>query len=137
MPEIKKVVTDDDIGGGLAVVGGKLVVDVDGTTVVIEAGKLVAKQGVELHVTNVGADKDTGKFVITVSAADGSNSTTVETTLADLLALSKTADNLAVANDDGLYVGRAAVVSAAKAAADVEFQSLGGETLGYGFSTNQ
>lgn len=139
-----KVVTSADIGDGLKVEGGKLLVSVDGTSVKIEGGKLVATSQVDLRVTAIAADKETGKLKITVADADGGNTQTVETTLADLIALSKDADNLAEVKTDGIYVGKTAVKDAAKEvvpeeakkAATLEFQDLAGNTLGYAFETN-
>jgi len=139
-----KVVTDGDIGAGLKVEGGKLLVAVDGVSIKVVGNQLVATSQVDLHVTAIAADKETGKLKITVADAEGGNAQTVETTLADLLALSKTADNLAEVKADGLYVGKEAVKSVAtevvtaeaKKGATVEFQDLAGTTLGYAFETN-
>lgn len=139
-----KVVTERDIGDGLIIENGKLKANVDGATIVVEGGKLVAKipeAGVDLRVTAIKADKATGKLKVTVSDADGGNAQTVETTLADLIAISQEADNLAEAKDDGIYVGKAKVVEAVKdpktvkALAELlkgdELQGLDGTTIGY------
>lgn len=139
-----KVVTERDIGDGLIIENGKLKANVDGTTIVVEGGKLVAKipeAGVDLRVTAINADKATGKLKVTVSDAEGGNSQTVETTLADLIAISQEAGNLAEAKDDGIYVGKAKVVEAVKdpetvkALAELlkgdELQGLDGTTIGY------
>lgn len=139
-----KVVTERDIGDGLIIENGKLKVNVDGTTIVVEGGKLVAKipeAGVDLRVTAIKADKKTGKLKVTVADADGGNEQTVETTLADLVAISQEADNLAEAKDDGIYVGKAKVVEAikdpetVKALAELlkgdELQGLDGTSIGY------
>lgn len=146
MAKIIKVVTENDIGDGLIIENGKLKANVDGTTIVIEGGKLVAKipeAGVDLRVTAIKADKKTGKLKVTVADADadGGNEQTVETTLADLVAISQEADNLAEAKDDGIYVGKAKVVEAikdpetVKALAELlkgdELQGLDGTSIGY------
>lgn len=139
-----KVVTERDIGDGLIIENGKLKANVDGVTIVVEGGKLVAKipeAGVDLRVTAIKADKKTGKLKVTVADADGGNEQTVETTLADLVAISQEADNLAEAKDDGIYVGKAKVLEAikdpetVKALAELlkgnELQGLDGTTIGY------
>lgn len=139
-----KVVTERDIGDGLIIENGKLKANVDGTTIVVEGGKLVAKipeAGVDLRVTAIKADKKTGKLKVTVADADGGNEQIVETTLADLVAISQEADNLAEAKDDGIYVGKAKVVEAVKdpemvkALAELlkgnELQGLDGTSIGY------
>ena len=144
MAKIIKVVTENDIGDGLIIENGKLKANVDGTTIVIEGGKLVAKipeAGVDLRVTAIKADKKTGKLKVTVADADGGNEQTVETTLADLVAISQEADNIAEAKDDGIYVGKAKVVEAikdpetVKALAELlkgdELQGLDGTSIGY------
>ena len=138
MAKVVKVVTNQDIGKGLEIVANKLQVAIDNQSLVIEDGKLkaVAETTVDLRVTGIKADKADSKLKITVSDADGGNATTVETTLADLMLLSKEADNLAVAKDDGIHVAKADVVSAAKEVATVEFQDLAVNTLGYAFETN-
>lgn len=144
MAKIIKVVTENDIGDGLVIENGKLKANVDGVTIVVEGGKLVAKipeAGVDLRVTAIKADKKTGKLKVTVADAEGGNEQTVETTLADLVAISQEADNLAEAKDDGIYVGKAKVVEAikdpetVKALAELlkgdELQGLDGTSIGY------
>ena len=139
-----KVVTEGDVGAGLKAEGGKLLVAVDGVSIKVVGNQLVATSLVDLRITAIAADKETGKLKITVADAEGGNVQTVETTLADLLALSKEADNLAEVKTDGLYVGKAAVKAVAtevlsedaKKGATVEFQDLAGNTLGYAFETN-
>lgn len=144
MAKIIRVVTENDIGDGLIIDNGKLKANVDGVTIVVEGGKLVAKipeAGVDLRVTAIKADKKTGKLKVTVADAEGGNEQTVETTLADLVAISQEADNLAEAKDDGIYVGKAKVVEAikdpetVKALAELlkgdELQGLDGTTIGY------
>ena len=139
-----KVVTDGDIGAGLKVEGGKLLVAVDGVSIKVVGNQLVATTQVDLRITAIAADKETGKLKITVADAEGGNVQTVETTLADLIALSKDADNLAEVKTDGIYVGKTSVKEAAKEvvaeeakkAATLEFQDLAGNTLGYAFETN-
>lgn len=139
-----KVVTERDIGDGLIIENGKLKADVDGTTIVVEGGKLVAKipeAGVDLRITKIKGDKATGKLKITVDDGAGGHEQTVETTLAELIAISQEADNLAEAKDDGIFVGKAKVVEAikdpetVKAIAELlkgdELQGLDGTTIGY------
>ena len=137
-----KVVTDGDIGAGLAVLENKLQVAFDNETIVVEDGKLVAKAKADLRLTDMTATD--GNLTVTVTDGQGGNTTTIQTTLASLLALSAEADNLAEKKADGIYVGKAAVKEAAKEvvadeakkAATVEFQDLAGNTLGYAFETN-
>lgn len=137
-----KVVTDSDIGAGLAVIENKLQVALDNETIVIEGGKLVAKAKADLRVTGMNATD--GNLTVTITDGQGGNATTIQTTLASLLALSAEADNLAEKKADGIYVGKTAVKEAAKEvvadeakkAATVEFQDLAGNTLGYAFETN-
>lgn len=139
-----KVVTEGDVGAGLKVEGGKLLVAVDGVSIKVVGNQLVATSQVDLRITAIAADKETGKLKITVADAEGGNTQTVETTLADLIALSKEADNLAEVKTDGIYVGKTAIKNAAKEvvpeeakkAATLEFQDLAGNTLGYAFETN-
>lgn len=126
---VQKVVTDADIGKGLKIEDNKLIVEVDGRTIKIVGNQLVAEAQVDLRVTALTAEDN--KLKVTVADAEGGNAQTVETTLAKLLALSKDADNLAEAKEDGLYVGKAKVIEVAKEAATVELQSLGGTTLGF------
>lgn len=137
-----KVVTDSDIGAGLAVLENKLQVAFDNETIVVENGKLVAKAKADLRLTDMTATD--GSLTVTVTDGQGGNTTTIQTTLVSLLALSAEADNLAGKKADGIYVGKAAVKEAAKEvvadeakkAATVEFQDLAGNTLGYAFETN-
>ena len=139
-----KVVTDGDIGAGLKVEYGKLSVNVDGVSIKVIGNQLVATSQVDLRVTAIAADKHTGKLKVTVSDAEGGNVQIVETTLTDLIALSKVYDNLAEVKADGIYVGKEAVkevakevvTAEAKKGATVEFQDLAGYTLGYAFETN-
>lgn len=126
---VQKVVTDADIGKGLKIEDNKLIVEVDGRTIKIVGNQLVAEAQVDLRVTALTAEDN--KLKVTVADAEGGNAQTVETTLAKLLALSKDANNLAEAKEDGLYVGKAKVIEVAKEAATVELQSLGGTTLGF------
>lgn len=130
-----KVVTDSDIGLGLKIEGAKLVAAVDNKTIKVVDGVLTATEQVELHVTAIAANKDTGTFTVTVADSEGGNATTLEASLADLVAISKEEGNLAVAKDDGIFVGKAEVKVAVKEDATVEFQSLAGTTLGYAFET--
>lgn len=137
-----KVVTDSDIGAGLAVIENKLQVALDNETIVIEGGKLVAKAKADLRVTGMNAAD--GNLTVTITDGQGGNATTIQTTLASLLALSAEAGNLAEKKADGIYVGKTAVKEAAKEVvadeakkdATVEFQDLAGNTLGYAFETN-
>lgn len=139
MAKTIKVVTENDIGKGLKVEAGKLLVEIDEGTLEFKGNQLAAKipsQNVDLRVTAITADKFTGKLKITVADADGGNVQTVETTLSDLIALSNNSDNLATIDNGGIYVSPASVQQAAKTAADVTFQSLGGDTLGYAYETD-
>lgn len=139
MAKTIKVVTEGDIGKGLKVEGGKLLVEIDEGTLEFKGNQLAAKiptQNVDLRVTAITADKVTGKLKITVADAEGGNAQTVETTLSDLIALSNNSDNLATIDNGGIYVSPASVQQAAKRGADVNFQSLGGESLGYAFETD-
>lgn len=137
-----KVVTDSDIGAGLAVLENKLQVAFDNETIVVEDGKLVAKAKADLRVTGMNAAD--GNLTVTITDGQGGNATTIQTTLASLLAISAEAGNLAEKKADGIYVGKTAVKEAAKEvvadeakkAATVEFQDLAGNTLGYAFETN-
>lgn len=138
MAKTIKVVTEGDIGKGLKVEGGKLLVEIDEGTLEFKGNQLAAKiptQNVDLRVTAITADKVTGKLKITVSDAEGGNVQTVETTLSDLIALSNNSDNLATIDNGGIYVSPASVGHAAKKAAEVNFQSLGGTSLGYAFES--
>lgn len=137
-----KVVTDSDIGAGLAILENKLQVAFDNETIVVEDGKLVAKAKADLRVTGMNAED--GNLTVTITDGQGGNATTIQTTLASLLALSAEAGNLAEKKADGIYVGKTAVKEAAKEVvadeakkgATVEFQDLAGNTLGYAFETN-
>lgn len=138
MTKTIKVVTENDIGKGLKVEAGKLLVEIDEGTLEFKGNQLAAKiptQNVDLRVTAITADKVTGKLKITVADAEGGNAQTVETTLSDLIALSNNADNLATIDNGGIYVSPASVQQKAKQAADVTFQSLGGTTLGYAYES--
>ena len=139
-----KVVTERDVGTGLAIENQKLNVVVDDVTIKIVDNKLVAQipeSGVDLRVTKIKGDKDTGKLKITVDDGDGGNETTVQTSLAELLVVSAEADNIAEVKDDGIFVGKAKVLEivkdpeTVKALAELlkgdELQSLGGESIGY------
>lgn len=139
MAKTIKVVTEGDIGKGLKVEDGKLLVEIDEGTLEFKGNQLTAKiptQNVDLRVTAITADKVTGKLKITVADADGGNVQTVETTLSDLIALSNNSDNLATIDNGGIYVSPASVQQAAKRGADVMFQSLGGTTLGYAYEND-
>lgn len=138
MSKTIKVVTENDIGKGLKVEAGKLLVEIDEGTLEFKGNQLAAKipaQNVDLRVTAITADKVTGKLKITVADAEGGNAQTVETTLSDLIALSNNSDNLATIDNGGIYVSPASVQQKAKQAADVTFQSLGGTTLGYAYES--
>lgn len=128
---VKKVVTDADIGAGLKIEAGKLLVEVDNSTIKIVGNQLVATSKVDLRVTAITPEE--GKLKITVADENGENAQTVETTLAKLIVLSQAEGNLAEAKDDGIFVGKAKVVEAAKEAATEEVRSLGGVTLGFMF----
>lgn len=139
MAKTIKVVTEGDIGKGLKIEAGKLLVEIDESTLEFKGNQLAAKiptNNVDLRVTAIAADKVTGKLKITVADAEGGNTQTVETTLSDLIALSNNSDNLATIDNGGIYVSPESVQQAAKRGADVNFQSLGGESLGYAFETN-
>lgn len=139
MAKTIKVVTENDIGKGLKVEAGKLLVEIDEGTLEFKGNQLAAKiptNNVDLRVTGIAADQQTGKLKITVADAEGGNQTVVETTLSDLISMSKNLDNLATIDNGGIYVSPTSVQQAAKTAADVTFQSLGGDTLGYVFESN-
>ena len=138
MAKTIKVVTENDIGKGLKVEAGKLLVEIDEGTLEFKGNQLAAKiptNNVDLRVTAIAADQITGKLKITVTDAEGGNVQTVETTLSDLIAMSKNSDNVATIDNGGIYVSPASVQHAAKRGADVSFQSLGGDTLGYAFES--
>lgn len=139
-----KVVTERDVGTGLAIENQKLNVVVDDVTIKIVDNKLVAQipeSGVDLRVTKIKGDKDTGKLKITVDDGAGGNETTVQASLAELLVVSAEADNIAEVKDDGIYVGKAKVLEivkdpeTVKALAELlkgdELQGLDGTTIGY------
>lgn len=139
-----KVVTERDVGKGLEIANQKLNVVVDDVTIKIVDNKLVAQipeTGVDLRVTKIKGDKDTGKLKITVDDGAGGNETTVQTSLAELLVVSAEADNIAEVKDDGIYVGKAKVLEivkdpeTVKALAELlkgdELQGLDGTTIGY------
>lgn len=128
---VKKVVTDADIGAGLKIEAGKLLVEVDNSTIKIVGNQLVATSKVDLRVTAITPEE--GKLKITVADENGENAQTVETTLAKLIVLSQAEGNLVEAKDDGIYVGKVKVVEAVKEAATEEVRSLGGVTLGFMF----
>lgn len=128
---VKKVVTDEDIGAGLKIEAGKLLVEVDNSTIKIVGNQLVATSKVDLRVTAITPEE--GKLKITVADENGGNAQTVETTLAKLIVLSQEEGNLAEAKEDGIFVGKAKVIEAAKQAATEEVRSLGGVTLGFMF----
>ena len=128
---VKKVVTDADSGAGLKIEAGKLLVEVDNSTIKIVGNQLVATSKVDLRVTAITPEE--GKLKITVADENGENAQTVETTLAKLIVLSQAEGNLVEAKDDGIYVGKVKVVEAVKEAATEEVRSLGGVTLGFMF----
>lgn len=69
-----KVITDKDTGEGLEIDNGKLKVAVDGTTVVIQGNKLVAvSNNVDLHVSSLSYDSETGELKAIVTDANGEN----------------------------------------------------------------
>lgn len=139
MAKTIKVVTEGDVGKGLKVEDGKLLVEIDEGTLEFKGNQLAAKiptQNVDLRVTAITADKVTGKLKITVADAEGGNVQTVETTLSDLIALSNNSDNLATIDNGGIYVSPVSVQQAAKRGAGVNFQSLGGTSLGYAYETD-
>ena len=139
-----KVVTERDVGTGLAIENQKLNVVVDDVTIKIVDNKLVGQipeTGVDLRVTAIKGDKATGKLKITVDDGAGGNETTVQTSLAELLVVSAEADNIAEVKDDGIFVGKAKVLEivkdpeTVKALAELlkgdELQGLDGTTIGY------
>ena len=100
-----KVITDQDTGEALAIENGKLNVQVDGTTVVIRGNKLVAISGIDLHVSELSFDQETGELKAVVTDADGGNRQETTTSLAALLSLSQEAGNLLSKKSDGVYLG--------------------------------
>jgi multidrug resistance efflux pump len=138
MAKTIRVVTEGDISKGLKVEAGKLLVEIDESTLEFKGNQLAAKiptNNVDLRVTAIAADQQTGKLKITVADAEGGNTQTVETTLSGLIAMSKNLDNLATIDNGGIYVSPEHVKQAAAGAATVTFQSLGEEVLGYAFET--
>lgn len=123
-----KVVTENDISKGLKIEDGKLIVEVDNTTIRIEGNQLVAvpQNTVDMRITGIQPNGD--KLQITVADENGENSTTIETTLAGLLAISTADGNLAEKDATGILVTPTKVKEAIKG--DM-LQSLGGVDLGY------
>lgn len=132
-----KVITDQDTGEALAIENGKLNVQVDGTTVVIRGNKLVAISGIDLHVSELSFDQETGKLKAVVTDADGGNRQETTTSLAALLSLSQEAGNLLSKKSDGVYLGVRDVIDeigrdAVKEDTQViKLTSLSGNFLGY------
>lgn len=132
-----KVITDQDTGEALAIENGKLNVQVDGTTVVIRGNKLVAISGIDLHVSELSFDQETGELKAVVTDADGGNRQETTTSLAALLSLSQEAGNLLSKKSDGVYLGVRAVIDeigrdAVKEDTKViKLTSLSGNFLGY------
>lgn len=132
-----KVITDKDTGEALAIEDGKLNVQVDGTTVVIRGNKLVANSGIDLHVSELSFDRETGELKAVVTDADGGNRQETTTSLAALLSLSQEAGNLLSKKSDGVYLGVRDVIDeigrdAVKEDTQViKLTSLSGNFLGY------
>jgi len=132
-----KVITDQDTGEALAIENGKLNVQVDGTTVVIRGNKLVAISGIDLHVSELSFDQETGELKAVVTDADGGNRQETTTSLAALLSLSQEAGNLLSKKSDGVYLGVRDVINeigrdAVKEDTQViKLTSLSGNFLGY------
>lgn len=132
-----KVITDKDTGEALAIENGKLNVQVDGTTVVIRGNKLVAISGIDLHVSELSFDQETGELKAVVTDADGGNRQETTTSLAALLSLSQEAGNLLSKKSDGVYLGVRNVIDeigrdAVKEDTQViKLTSLSGNFLGY------
>lgn len=132
-----KVITDQDTGEALAIENGKLNVQVDGTTVVIRGNKLVAISGIDLHVSELSFDQETGELKAVVTDADGGNRQETTTSLAALLSLSQEAGNLLSKKSDGVYLGVRDVIDeigrdAVKEDTQViKLTSLSGNFLGY------
>lgn len=112
MEEKAKVITGHDVGVGLNVSAGVLTVSVDDVTVKIENGKIVAKQGVDLRVKQVNGDQASGKLKVTIAGENGEDEQVIETSLSQLMALSKANGNVATTKEDGIYVGEAEVFKA-------------------------
>ena len=132
-----KIITDQDTGEALAIENGKLNVQVDGTTVVIRGNKLVAISGIDLHVSELSFDQETGELKAVVTDADGGNRQETTTALAALLSLSQEAGNLLSKKSDGVYLGVRDVIDeigrdAVKEDTQViKLTSLSGNFLGY------
>nr|DAR79927.1 MAG TPA: hypothetical protein [Caudoviricetes sp.] len=132
-----KIITDQDTGEALAIENGKLNVQVDGTTVVIRGNKLVAISGIDLHVSELSFDQETGELKAVVTDADGGNRQETTTSLAALLSLSQEAGNLLTKKSDGVYLGVRDVINeigrdAVKEDTQViKLTSLSGNFLGY------
>lgn len=132
-----KVITDQDTGEALAIENGKLNVQVDGTTVVIRGNKLVAISGIDLHVSELSFDQETGELKAVVTDAGGGNRQETTTSLAALLSLSQGAGNLLSKKSDGVYLGVRDVIDeigrdAVKEDTQViKLTSLSGNFLGY------
>lgn len=132
-----KIITDQDTGEALAIENGKLNVQVDGTTVVIRGNKLVAISGIDLHVSELSFDQETGELKAVVTDADGGNRQETTTSLAALLSLSQEAGNLLSKKSDGVYLGVRDVIDeigrdAVKEDTHViKLTSLSGNFLGY------
>lgn len=132
-----KVITDKDTGEALAIENGKLNVQVDGTTVVIRGNKLVAISGIDLHVSELSFDQETGELKAVVTDADGGNRQETTTSLAALLSLSQEAGNLLSKKSNGVYLGVRDVIDeigrdAVKEDTQViKLTSLSGNFLGY------
>lgn len=132
-----KIITDQDTGEALAIENGKLNVQVDGTTVVIRGNKLVAISGIDLHVSELSFDQETGELKAVVTDADGGNRQETTTSLAALLSLSQEAGNLLTKKEDGIYLGVRDVIDeigrdAVKEDTQViKLTSLSGNFLGY------
>jgi hypothetical protein len=132
-----KIITDQDTGEALAIENGKLNVQVDGTTVVIRGNKLVAISGIDLHVSELSFDQETGELKAVVTDADGGNRQETTTSLAALLSLSQEAGNLLSKKSDGVYLGVRDVINeigrdAVKEDTQViKLTSLSGNFLGY------
>lgn len=132
-----KIITDQDTGEALAIEDGKLNVQVDGTTVVIRGNKLVAISGIDLHVSELSFDQETGELKAVVTDADGGNRQETTTSLAALLSLSQEAGNLLSKKSDGVYLGVRDVINEIGSDAVkedtrvIKLTSLSGNFLGY------
>lgn len=132
-----KIITDQDTGEALAIEDGKLNVQVDGTTVVIRGNKLVAISGIDLHVSELSFDQETGELKAVVTDADGGNRQETTTSLAALLSLSQEAGNLLSKKSDGVYLGVRDVINEIGSDAVkedtrvIKLTSLSGSFLGY------